>query len=99
MVTDVVSKPIHALRIEQRKYYTNIYLGATLLYAIHHVAQEYADSGEPLEDVAEFHIINSGIVAMLLPKTKRDFDTHKTAIEACISALRDFRADLCQLDL
>lgn len=99
MVTDVVSTPIHALRIEQRKYYTNIYLGATLLYAIHHVVQEYADSGEPLEGAAAFHIINSGIVAMLLPKTKRDFDTRKMAVDACLNALRDFRTRLCQLDL
>jgi len=99
MVTDVVSKPIQALRIEQRKYYTNIYLGETLLYAIHHVAQEYADSGEPLEGAAGFHIIDSGIVAMLLPKTKRNFDTRKTAVEVCICALRDFRTGLCQLDL
>ena len=99
MVTEKVAKPIQALRIEQGTYYTQIYLGDTLLFSIHHVAREYADSGEKLEGTAKFYITESGIADILVPVNNRNFSTRKTAVKVCLGALRDFRADLCQLDL
>ncbi len=99
MVANSVAKPIQALRIEQRKYYTKIYLGTTLLYAIHHVAKEYADSGEPLEGDGEYFITESGIADIIIPATNRNFNTLKAAVSTCISALRDFRTDICQVEL
>ena len=94
-----MAKPIQALRIEQWEYYTQIYLGKTLLFSIHHVAEEYADSGEELDGKVKFHITELGLTDILLPNAKRNFKTRKMAVRACIRALKDFRADLCQLEL
>ena len=94
-----MAKPIQVLRIEQGKYYTQIYLGRSLFFSIHHVAEEYAASGEELNGRAKFYITELGIADILLPSTKRNYITHKTAVRTCLRALRDFRRGLCQLDL
>ena len=95
----IMAKPIQALRIEQRKYYTQIYLGETLLFSIHHVAKAYKDDGEVLEGTAKFYITELGITEILIPSTNRNFTTRKQAEKACLNALRDFRTDLGQLNL
>ena len=95
----ITAKPIQALRIEQGKYYTQIYLGETLLFSIHHVAKAYEDDGEALKETAKFYITELGITEILIPSTKRNFTTRKQAEKACLNALRDFRTDLGQLNL
>ena len=94
-----MAKPIQSLRIEQRKYYTRIYLGVALLFSIHHVAEAFAADGESLEGTARFYITELGIAEILLPGTERNFATRKKAEQACIHALKGFRTDLCQLNL
>ena len=93
-----VAKPIQTLRIEQGEYYTQIYLDSILLFSIHHVAKEFAANSEKLIGRGKYFITEEGIMSVLLKK-RRKYYRHKTAAEACIRAIRDFRAGLCQLDL
>jgi len=94
-----LAKPIRALRIEQEDYYTQIYLEETLLFSIHHFAEEYADMEEKLSGKVKFHITELGLTDTIIRNGKRSFKTRKMAISACLYALRDFRAGLRQLDL